>query len=102
MSSQTTKLHTSDLPRDHASSSSSTTSSSSSSNSKPLPPHLHAALTTALLTANSIPQIEAVLTRELAASGWTTTLRAHIQTLVRSGECANYNELMRRVLASVT
>lgn len=57
-----------------------------------------AALTTALITHNSIPLIQATLLHELQASGWTASLRAYITQLMRSGECTRYEELMDRVL----
>jgi hypothetical protein len=42
-----------------------------------------------------------VLVQELAAAGWTTALRERVRELVRSGECASYGEVMRKVLGDV-
>ena len=84
-----TKLNTSSLP--------SNLSAAAGSSSTPLSPALHSTLTTALLSANSVPRIEAALTQELAASGWTANLRAYVTALVRSGECVSYADVMRRV-----
>ncbi|KAK7729012.1 hypothetical protein SLS57_002244 [Botryosphaeria dothidea] len=57
-----------------------------------------AQLTAALFSANSIPRIQAALQHSLQESGWTHALRAHVLNLLRSGECASYDELMARVL----
>lgn len=57
-----------------------------------------AQITAALFSANSIPRIQAALQHSLQESGWTHALRAHILNLLRSGECASYDELMARVL----
>jgi len=65
-------------------------------------PQLHDTLSNALLEAHSVPAIEAVLSHELAQSGWTNELRAYIQKLVRSGECTNYQQILKRVMATVT
>jgi hypothetical protein len=65
----------------------------------PLNPSVQNALYTALMTSRSIPTIQATLTHELQASGWTSNLRAYIQQLLRSGECTTYNEVMARVMA---
>jgi hypothetical protein len=66
-----------------------------------MPPHIHEALSTALLESRSIPAIERVLSQSLAESGWTTELRAYIQRLVRSGECTNYQQIVKRVMGAV-
>ncbi|KIW03795.1 hypothetical protein, variant [Verruconis gallopava] len=63
---------------------------------------LHDTLSTALLEAHSIPAIEKVLAQSLAEAGWTTELRAYIQRLVRSGECTNYQQILKKVMAAVT
>ena len=68
---------------------------------KSLPPSTQAALTAALLSANSVPRIESALTQALAESGWTANLRTYITQLVRSGECVSYADVMRRVMAAV-
>ncbi|KAL2357618.1 hypothetical protein BJ546DRAFT_836493 [Cryomyces antarcticus] len=59
------------------------------------------ALTTALLSSphNSIPRIQATLLHELQASGWTAALRTYCLELLRSGECATFDEVMSRVLS---
>jgi hypothetical protein len=87
------KIHTSDLPR--------SLSPSSDKPSKNLSSSLHNNLTSALLTGASVPMIEKALTEELSKVGWTMTLRAHVQNLVRSGECSNYSEVMTRVLGDI-
>lgn len=55
-------------------------------------------ITTALISNGAIPTIQGALLHELQASGWTTNLRNYITTLMRSGECTRYDELMDRVL----
>jgi hypothetical protein len=91
MSSPTSTIHTSDLPRD-----TSTTSTS------PLSPSIINTLTTALGNSpTAIPTIETSLSEALSASGWTTNLRTYIQNLIRSGECATYNEVLAKVLGEV-
>ncbi|KAF2489635.1 hypothetical protein BU16DRAFT_566742 [Lophium mytilinum] len=76
----------------------STTPLPSTAATAPLPPLIQNALYSALMTSRSIPTIQATLTHELQASGWTTNLRAYIQQLLRSGECATYNEVMARLM----
>jgi hypothetical protein len=76
-------------------------SSVGASSSTPLPQNLVNDITTALLTANAIPRIQAVLNHELAATGWTANLRSFVLQLLRSGECTTYDELMERVLEEV-
>ncbi|KAF2197343.1 hypothetical protein GQ43DRAFT_424788 [Delitschia confertaspora ATCC 74209] len=67
--------------------------------STPLPPNLRNALYSALLSSSGIPAIQSTLSHELQASGWTSNLRAYITTLLRSGECTTFGEVMERVLA---
>jgi hypothetical protein len=89
------KINTSTLP---------TTVPSSTSDPKPyksLPPSTQAALTSALLSANSVPRIESALAQALSESGWTANLRAYITQLVRSGECVSYADVMKRVMQVV-
>ncbi|KAF2809085.1 uncharacterized protein BDZ99DRAFT_521549 [Mytilinidion resinicola] len=76
----------------------STTTLPSTAATAPLPPVVQNALYSALMTSRSIPTIQATLTHELQASGWTTNLRAYIQQLLRSGECATYNEVMAKLM----
>ncbi|KAF2104024.1 hypothetical protein NA57DRAFT_50874 [Rhizodiscina lignyota] len=65
-----------------------------------LPSDLQAALLNALLAPSSgaMPRIQSTLYHELAASGWVDNMRAHIQYLLRSGECGSYTEVMGRVM----
>jgi hypothetical protein len=65
-------------------------------------PQLHDTLSNALLEAHSIPAIEKVLSQSLAEAGWTTELRNYIQKLVRSGECTNYQQILKKVMGAVT
>jgi hypothetical protein len=102
--SRPTKLNTSSLPTNLASTSSATTSptadkpgSGSSSSATVLPADLHGQLTALLLANNSIPRIEAALAHELAASGFTANLRAYVTQLVRSGEAGSFADLVRAV-----
>jgi hypothetical protein len=91
MSSPSATVHTSDLPRD-----------TSATSTSPLAPSIHTTLSTALATSPSaIPAIETTLAEALSASGWTTNLRSYVQHLIRSGECATYNEVLLKVLAEV-
>lgn len=87
-SNPTPKLNTSTLPLHLPS-------------TKPLPHPTQAALTSALLSAHSIPRIEAQLSQSLAETGWTTNLRTYITNLVRSGECTSYKELLAKVMVAV-
>ena len=68
---------------------------------KSLPPSTQAALTAALLSANSVPRIESALAQALSESGWTANMRTYITQLVRSGECVSYADVMKRVMAAV-
>ena len=68
---------------------------------KSLPPSTQAALTSALLSANSVPRIESALAQALSESGWTANMRTYITQLVRSGECVSYADVMKRVMAAV-
>lgn len=61
-------------------------------------PGTASALTTALVDNGSIPVIQATLLQELQASGWTANLRTYLTTLMRSGECTKYDDLMDRVI----
>ncbi|KAF2453588.1 hypothetical protein BDY21DRAFT_401635 [Lineolata rhizophorae] len=64
----------------------------------PLPPHLHNALTSALLSSGAVPRIQAALGEALAASGWTAALRARVHALLRDGECGSVEEVLARVV----
>jgi hypothetical protein len=91
MSSPTTTVHTSDLPRD-----------TSSTSRSPIPLSVHNSLSSALSASpTSIQTIERTLSEALSASGWTTNLRTYIQNLLRSGECSTYNEVILRVIKEV-
>lgn len=66
--------------------------------SQPLNANLTNSLYAALLSSSGIPNIQATLTHELQASGWTSNLRSYITQLLRSGECTSYKEVLDRIL----
>ena len=78
------KLRTSLLPNDP-------------SRPAPLPPGMQRDITTALLDSGGARTIEDALAHELAASGWTSTVRTYVQMLLRSGECATFEQVMARL-----
>ncbi|KAF2396871.1 hypothetical protein EJ06DRAFT_533595 [Trichodelitschia bisporula] len=89
MASNSVKIHTSDLPRP------------SRQGGNTSAPHVQSTIMKALLQSDSVPVIEHAIMHELAASGWSSNLRAYVQALVRSGECRSYEEIMQRVLAAI-
>jgi transcription factor e(y)2 len=91
------KINTSTLPQHLPA----PTSSTNAAAGKPLSPSNHKVITSALLQANSIPRIEAALSQSLSEVGWTSNLRTYITTLVRSGECSSYEEVVSKVLEAV-
>jgi hypothetical protein len=54
----------------------------------------------ALHSSDSLPRIQAALTHELSATGWTNNLRLYIIQLLRTGEAKSYDEVMEKVLAA--
>jgi hypothetical protein len=83
-------VQTSDLPR-------------SLNDSSTLPTAIHTQLATALINnPSSIPAIERTLSEALAATGWTTSLRTHIQNVIRSGECLTFDECVRKVMRDIS
>lgn len=79
----------------------------SSNNRIPVQPHTQLtpaqrnAIYSALLSSGSIPQIQNTLTHELETSGFLSTLREYITSLLRSGECTTMDEVMQRVTQKI-
>jgi hypothetical protein len=69
---------------------------------KPLPPKIYKELTDTLVSAHAIGRLEAVLTQNLSATGWTSNLRTYITTLLRSGECSSREEVLAKVMAAIS
>ena len=66
-----------------------------------IPSVLFSDITSALLSANAIPRIQAALQNELDATGWTTRIRKRVLQLLREEQCSTYDEVMKAVLAEV-
>ena len=66
-----------------------------------IPAELFSDITTALLSANAIPRIQAALQNELDATGWTTRVRKRVLQLLREEHCNTYDEVMRAILTEV-
>jgi hypothetical protein len=69
---------------------------------KPLPPKIYKELTDTLVSAHAIGRLEAALTQNLSATGWTSNLRTYITTLLRSGECSSREEVLAKVMAAIS
>ena len=66
-----------------------------------IPPSLFSDITSALLSANAIPRIQAALQNELDAVGWTSRVQKRVLQLLREEQCSTYNDVMTVILAEV-
>ncbi|KAI9713114.1 MAG: hypothetical protein M1820_001099 [Bogoriella megaspora] len=61
-------------------------------------PALQSDIASALLASKGIHRIQATLLHSLQSTGWADNLRTYCLDLLRSGECATYDELMARII----
>lgn len=72
-----------------------------STSSTRIPPSLFSDITSALLSTNAIPRIQAALQNELDAVGWTSRVQKRVLQLLREEQCSTYNDVMTVILAEV-
>ena len=67
----------------------------------PLPPSLLTTINTHLLThtPSTLTTLHNTLLHECQASGWLEAVRLRARELLRSGECASYEEVLWKIIA---